>query len=260
LIELLVVIAIIALLAAMLLPALAQAKAKAHSIKCRSNLRQWGTALSLFLGDYDAYPHYSGLGLDVEGRSPTFDNSMWYIALDRLYLTTPFLEDPRVWPHRSRNSIRFCPVVNDPKLEDMLDYGYNAFGLQVQENVLRGSSLGLGGKIPYHPFAPPSDNADRTGESEVAAPSQMYAIGEMFRNSGRAFGYSATAIYPPSSGSLQDFETQLKQRRSHQGRMNVLSCDGHVESIKASALFLDQSESNRRRWNKDNEPHLELWK
>jgi len=59
LIELLVVIAIIAILAAILFPVFAQAREKARSISCLSNAKQLGSAIVMYLQDYDeAFPPY----------------------------------------------------------------------------------------------------------------------------------------------------------------------------------------------------------
>ncbi len=94
LIELLVVIAIIAILAAMLLPALAKAKAKAQQIACFNNLKQWGLADTMYVDDNNQvfpWPRYQ-VGATSQQDNPTWGdvqtffnlgmgNDVWFNAL-----------------------------------------------------------------------------------------------------------------------------------------------------------------------------------
>ena len=94
LIELLVVIAIIAILAAMLLPVLASAKAKGQRIQCNSQLRQLGVAFNVFASDHEdmfppaAYGTSSGqiswdswLNRSIGGHAPEDDLSTGLVSI-----------------------------------------------------------------------------------------------------------------------------------------------------------------------------------
>jgi len=79
LIELLVVIAIIAILAAMLLPALSRAKAKGQRTVCLNNLRQIGLFMQFYTEENnDTFPAHRNQGLSTADHTPSLTN--WWGA------------------------------------------------------------------------------------------------------------------------------------------------------------------------------------
>ena len=127
LIELLVVIAIIAILAALLLPALAKAKAKAQSISCLNNLKQWGLATHLYVSDHEDYLPPDG----APNPTDTMTNVGWYVQLPEVleiprYFDMPWRKDSNAAPG---NSVWICP--SNPRRSN----GNNLFHYCLNEHV-----------------------------------------------------------------------------------------------------------------------------
>jgi prepilin-type N-terminal cleavage/methylation domain-containing protein len=124
LIELLVVIAIIAILAAILFPVFAQAKAAAKQTACMGQSQQIGTALMLYLSDYDSRYPQEHPGTD----NPATDDSL--AQLEAVDYGSPFDKIlPYVKsPDANKAGLYVCPEDPDPRGKKLLDVHGNCIG------------------------------------------------------------------------------------------------------------------------------------
>ena len=242
LLELLVVIAIIALLAALLLPAFQAAKTRARTAACLGNLHQLGVALCSYVHEEGAYPlASSGNGLGA-----------WQPALRPMAGKQVF-----TCPQPVRPSERFATLFQPGSATIQPHYGYNWLGAARRNPPP--FNIGLGGDLRWEAalsrFLP-------TDENRVVAPAQMIAIGD----SPCFVYYASPGSAPPPAADLLYLTTPFiipywnmpGVGDWHDGRANMVFCDGHTESAPQSK-WTEATPESRRRWNNDHLPHEETW-
>jgi prepilin-type processing-associated H-X9-DG protein len=248
LLELLTVIGVLAVLAGLLLPVLSNSRRAANSVRCKSNLRQLGLALRMYIDENDCYAMFGY----VEA------NGMLRSWVDLLAANVG-VETPAAGPAIPPGTCFECPAFRTaPGGRRPVTYGYSDEGYAFQ---------GLGRKYDlaggqWAPVAVP--------ECEVLAPAETIALGDGIAKlkSGllrtHALRLSRLRLADPlevlpDSGALTTSLSGCDRfvRKVHAGGANVAFGDGHVEVSSLRRLFDDTSDAALCRWNRDNQPHRE---
>jgi prepilin-type N-terminal cleavage/methylation domain-containing protein/prepilin-type processing-associated H-X9-DG protein len=258
LIELLVVIAIIAILAAMLLPALAKAKAKAQQVVCLSNLKQWGLADTLYLDDNNqTFPQakfqqsyiQSSQQADTPGWtviSNKHDNNVgddvWFNALPPLVGSKPLYywasgNKTTLFNNSIGHNIFTCPTTVAQGIDaiDMTD----GADMKTQDRPL--FSFGMNSKGTANE-TPSGQDYIPCKISMVAHPS-AYVLFSDTRNRSHETPYYADAanVYPQGNSiqlaTPQSYTTRFSARHSLGGQITF--SDGHAAFYKYSYVVSD---------------------
>jgi len=229
LIELLVVIAIIAILAAMLLPALTQAKQKGRQIACLSNMRQIGMAVMMYAHDHNDFLPY-GYSYTWPGQALLY----WWQDLCRPYVKSePVYSCPSALPHGVWTERR-PPATPNPLVKDYL---CNAqFG-----------ALPESGKTQWvwanGPFVNNWENPSRT-MAEIQDPTGTIAIFDGRTNVFEIWRLEQTDAWfnagfgPSFLDNSPDTRnpTMGHVAKRHSNGFNCSFCDGHAAFVKKSTL------------------------
>ena len=240
LIELLVVIAIIAILAALLLPALSKAKDRALAIACLANTKQMSLGFTIYAGDngdiFPAPPDW-WIGGPYKNKFNQICGGEWQLR-DHVTPNTPapmlepYLQNNLIWvcPKRKRG-LTFTTVVGDfdPSITGFLSYGFN--------DIRVFGSIDTTGDM---------QNAKPFKASRVLRPSDLVAVSDTSGSNDPATSPAAAwldTFWAGSSGPNVNGSENCRLQTAyakHNNRVNIAYVDGHSAPTRPSELVWGQ--------------------
>jgi prepilin-type N-terminal cleavage/methylation domain-containing protein/prepilin-type processing-associated H-X9-DG protein len=209
LIELLVVIAIIAILAAILFPVFAQAKAAAKKAVCLSNLKQISLGWMMYAGDYDDTYAMPENGYFTSDYSLIYAN--WDVTDSYIPPTYNIVESPgTLQPYMKNVPIQDCPIGASLPADPTVPTSY-----AINENF---------GQINMSTYLPIAING-----SQVSTPAETLVISDA------ASGWQMTMGRTDYLSTTNDGYMQTAQGR-HNGLADIGWCDGHAKHLKVSVI------------------------